>query len=356
MSVRGCNGATALSDLKATTEDVRYAYRLLLGREPDPDGYRVFCDRIAKGELGPADLAYLFFDSPEFVARNAELFQAGESIAPPAPVRPCRSEACTRRKLETSTYRYWARRLGDRPGMLHRKLWEWCYIAQALYERDMLQPTKRGLGFAVGREPLAALFASRGCAIVATDLGAEQAERTGWIESNQHASDIAHLNGRGLCPPESFAEHVTFQAADMRAIPESLRSFDFVWSSCAMEHLGGLAPGLEFVRRAMDCLAPGGIAVHTTEFNCDSDIETVETGHSVVYRKRDLKALAVALAADGHTLEPFDFDTGDSEADRIVDEPPYNGQVHLKLRIGRFASTSFGLVVRKAAIPVGSSE
>lgn len=217
----------------------------------------------------------------------------------------------------------------------------------------MLQPGKRGLGFAVGREPLTSLFAARGCVIVATDLDATRAMQTGWVETNQHASAISHLNGRGICEPDRFSSKVTFQPADMRAIPSALREFDFLWSSCAMEHLGGLQPGLDFVRQAMSCLAPGGIAVHTTEFNCDSDTETVETGHSVVYRKRDLEALATTLAEDGHLLEPFDFDTGDSDADLLVDDPPYNGKIHLKLRIGRFASTSFGLIVRKAAVSEG---
>ena len=53
---------------------------------------------------------------------------------------------------------------------LHRKIWEFCFIAQALDERGMLARGRRGLGFAVGTEPLPAMFASRGCAIVATDL------------------------------------------------------------------------------------------------------------------------------------------------------------------------------------------
>ena len=38
-----------------------------------------------------------------------------------------------------------------RPFMLHRKMWEWLFIAQALAERDMLRPGRVGLGFGVGR-------------------------------------------------------------------------------------------------------------------------------------------------------------------------------------------------------------
>jgi hypothetical protein len=157
------------------------------------------------------------------------------------------------------------------------------------------------------------------------------------------------LNSRSICPNDAFVERVAFREVDMRVIPEDLRGFDFLWSSCALEHLGGLPCGIDFVMNAMDCLKPGGVAVHTTEFNCESDDATVETGHSVIYRKRDLLALAGRLAAMGHTIEPFDFDLGDTEADHYVDEPPYAGRTHLKLRLGGFTSTSFGLIIRKAA-------
>ena len=38
---------------------------------------------------------------------------------------------------------------------VNRKFWEWCAIAQALEERNLLVSGSRGLGFAVGTEPLA---------------------------------------------------------------------------------------------------------------------------------------------------------------------------------------------------------
>lgn len=44
-----------------------------------------------------------------------------------------------------------------------------------------------------------------------------------------------------------------------------------------------------------------------------------------------------------------DFTLGTSEADRFVDEVPFKGPFHLKSRIGGFASTSFGIIVRKKA-------
>jgi hypothetical protein len=60
---------------------------------------------------------------------------------------------CTQAQLQSEALQQWIPRLRESPS-LHRKLWEWCYICQALSERDMLRPGRRGLGFAVGREPL----------------------------------------------------------------------------------------------------------------------------------------------------------------------------------------------------------
>jgi hypothetical protein len=54
----------------------------------------------------------------------------------------------------------WDPERSGKPVPSHRKLWEWCYIAQVLWERGLLQPGRPGLGFGVGHEPLAALFAS----------------------------------------------------------------------------------------------------------------------------------------------------------------------------------------------------
>lgn len=59
-----------MSDMRATVEDVYHAYRLLLGREPDPGGLETYQRMIASRSITSADLASFFLDSPEFVARR----------------------------------------------------------------------------------------------------------------------------------------------------------------------------------------------------------------------------------------------------------------------------------------------
>ncbi|MBN8481201.1 MAG: methyltransferase domain-containing protein [Xanthomonadales bacterium] len=347
----GCsvpNVPTASVDTLASVEDVKHAYRLLLGREADAEGLKHYSRLVEGGQLSALELGRCFLESAEFrslwngLVPNADIDNLPLRLDAP----PLKSKACTQQDLDGRAFRYWARELRDRPGLLHRKLWEWCYISQALFERNMLREGSRGLGFAVGQEPLASLFASMGCRILATDLGLEEASKEGWVDGHQHAAGMEHLNRRKICAPELLEERVAFRTADMRAIPADIGHHDFVWSSCALEHLGSVRKGMDFVREAMRCLVPGGIAVHTTEFNCDSDDKTIEDGPSVILRRRDLSQLASELQTLGHEVAAFDFDLGATTADRYVDEPPYPGPTHLKLRIGPYASTSFGLIVK----------
>lgn len=262
-----------------------------------------------------------------------------------------RSCVCSQEQLESQPFRQWCARLGE-AHRLHRKLWEWCYIAQALDERGMLQPGRRGLGFGVGREPLVPLFASFGCEVVASDMAEEQARKVGWTDTNQHAADVDVLNAAGLCPPEEFRRRVSRRVVDMNAIPRDLGGFDFTWSSCSFEHVGSIAKGKRFVRNQMRCLRPGGVAVHTTEFNVVSDTETLDHEVTVIFRRCDLLDVARRLRADGHHLD-LDFTLGTDVADRYVDAPPYRNDLHLRLKIMQYTSTSIGLIVEKSDRPEG---
>ena len=252
---------------------------------------------------------------------------------------------CTQKQLESSAFQQWAGQLGITPGLTHRKVWEWCYICQTLSERGMLQDGRRGLGFAVGTEPLPALFASLGCEIVATDLDQTSAQHRGWTKTNQHAAKLDDLNQKGICPTDRFLERVKFRAVDMKMLPADLTGFDFVWSSCSFEHLGSLGAGHRFMLNMMRCLRPGGVAVHTTEFNVASNTKTLTRGQDVIFRQRDLLKMKKLLEFLGHQVATFDFSTGDGLADQYVDQPPYRHDYHLKLQLGSFVTTSIGIIV-----------
>jgi hypothetical protein len=236
----------------------------------------------------------------------------------------------------------------------HRKHWEWAAIAQALDERGMLAPGRRGCGFAVGREPLACLFARHGADILVTDLAAADDNAGSWSATGQHAASLDALYWPDLVSRETFDARVRFAAQDMRALrPAELGTFDFLWSSCSFEHLGDLESGLQFVLRSADLLRPGGVAVHTTEFNLSSGDATLATGDSVIYRQRDIASLARRLRLIGCAMERFDDFAGTEAEDIEYDTPPYyeNDRQHVKLLLGGFVSTSCLLIITKGRAP-----
>jgi 2-polyprenyl-3-methyl-5-hydroxy-6-metoxy-1,4-benzoquinol methylase len=256
-----------------------------------------------------------------------------------------RSQACTASQFSEPAYGHWSMRIKE-PPRLHRKQWEFCFILQAAATGGVMAPGLRALGFGVGQEPLAAVFATVGMEVVATDIDAEHAEHAGWSATGQHARNVEALNNRGICPQDRFATLVSHRVVDMNNIPEDLVNFDLCWSSCALEHLGSIDQGLQFIENSLKTLRPGGLAIHTTELNISPGDETIETGHTVLYKRKHLEELANKLRDQGCEIV-LDFQLGDQPEDQHVDVPPYSGDNHLKLALMGFTSTSFGLIIRR---------
>jgi hypothetical protein len=260
------------------------------------------------------------------------------------------STVCREQHFRMPLYRYWCSSIKEQP-RLHRKQWEFVYICHALHERGLLKSGSKGLGFGVGKEPLPALFASRGVNIMASDLDLNAAKDLGWVHTSQHSNDLSELNTLGLCDDEIFKSSVQFRNIDMNFVPNDLHDFDFCWSSCAFEHLGSISKGLDFVRASINTLKPGGIAIHTTEFNTSSNIDTLDNNPSfVIFRRRDLENLATSLEKDGHWVEPIDFYSGNDPIEQLIDMPPYIAEPHLRLQLaGKYVSTSIGLIIHRGA-------
>lgn len=271
---------------------------------------------------------------PPFVAG-----QPADGVFPSAV--PCRQDS-----FQQPYFSYWTARLGESL-RYHRKLWEFVFICQALWERGAIRPGARGLGFGVGGEPLSAYFASQGCAVTATDMEVERAVEMGWTLTNEHAASKEALRRPLVCPDHLFDANVTFRNCDMNAIPDDLTDFDFCWSACALEHLGSIEKGLAFIERSIECLKPGGWAVHTTEYNFSSNTETVDHMDTVLFRRCDFEALMERLTRKGYRVAPFDFDIGQAPLDQYLDLMPYREQPHLKMALWGFGVTSIGVIVQR---------
>ena len=266
---------------------------------------------------------------------------------------PLKAKGCTEEDMNSDWVAFWAGELRDAP-RYQRKLWELCYVSQILYNEGMLQEGKRGLGFACGSEPLPSLFAKYGVRVLATDLAPDRAEAKAWINSGQHVVGFEKLRRPNICPDESRLATIEGAYVDMNAIPPELdEQFDFCWSVCSLEHLGSIANGLKFVANSLRTLKPGGVSVHTAEFNVNEG-RTIQTGPTVLFQKHHFVQLAERLRAYGFHVYDFDFDSGRGILDGLVDLPPYdqsssrsNRYAHLKLSISGFVCTSFSFIVKK---------
>lgn len=278
-------------------------------------------------------------------------------MRPPHGGRSLGSKVCTSSDWRSEWLPYWAAQMNLKPA-LHRKIWELAFIAQVLYERDMLHAGRQGLGFGCGKEPLASLFAARGCSVLATDLAADDSRSRSWTQGDQHAHSIDTVWMPSLCSAADAASNLKFMPVDMNDVPESLmRRFDFCWSACALEHLGSIANGLRFIRQSARTLTPGGVAVHTTEWNLDEE-RTLDNHPTVLFQQKHFDQLATELAADRVELAPVVRGPEDPFLDSYIDTPPYPdpglvggtlNMLHLRLLVASFRTTSVGLVLTRTA-------
>lgn len=316
--------------------------------------------RLAK-DLEGAKLSLKFF--------GYELAKRMASALPPVEdpgFRPIelRSKPSTQSDLEADWSRFWSSEL--RVGhVFHRKLWEFAWVLQVLQQTGALAPGHRGLGFGCGEEPLPSYFASRDCYVTMTDLPPEDARVAGWAQTAQYG-DLDKAFRPELVDRPRYDRLVSFRHVDMNAIPADLTAYDFCWSVCAFEHLGSIRQGMHFIDAAMNTLRPGGVSVHTTEFNFMNDAETIDNWGTVLYQRRHFEEMARNLTAAGHRVLPLDFDVGNGALDKFIDLPPYNHDWkfdqaeawrarndHLKLLCDGFAITCFGIAAIKDGLRRG---
>lgn len=236
-----------------------------------------------------------------------------------------RARIATRRELEAPSSRAAAAVMGV-PFELSRKLWEWVTIYEEFRNLGLFRPEI--LGFGCGKEPLPAAFARLGARVLATDQPAAGAHQ--WLKTDQYGG-AERYGGPNL----------SFREVDMRQIPAEFEGkFDFLWSACALEHLGGLKMGARFVVDAMRCLKPGGYALHTTELNVSDPFSTIDEPDLALYRRADLERLFEELVALGHVVAPVDWT-------RKPEPPGPENRPHLAFVVGSYVTTSFFFAVQK---------
>ena len=310
--------------------------------------------RLKVSTVDPTLLSIKFFGYrlAQELAKNLPVAISGDVIV------GLNSKLATQADVESQWFSHWMAEL-KLPVVYNRKLWEFAYVLQAIHEAGLLGPGCRAVGFGCGQEPIASYLASRGVEVVVTDLNDDDSRAKGWVLSTEHAGSLHAAFKPDLVSEEDFNRLESHRFVDMTDIPSDLRDFDFCWSVCALEHLGTIKAGLDFAQAAMLVLSPGGLAVHTTEFNC-LHAETIETGPTVFFRRDHIQKLLQLFSIKGHTMAPCDFELGCGPIDQTIDIPPYPSQLpdhaswiapafmpHLKLISDGLVATCFGFHVKK---------
>lgn len=327
-----------------TAEQLRALGSRTVGGKPNTN---YFNERFRDYELALLNIKSLGYELGRVLTERLP-----ESGGAPAIV-PMTSRLCSQRDMESQWVAFWTRELGATRGY-HRHLWEHCFIAQALYGAGKLADGMTGLGFGCGKERLPSLFAKHGARILVTDLPPEQAAGKGWVRSDEHSASLEAVRIAEICPDPARLAGIDLRYMDMNAIPDDLHGgFDFCWSACALEHLGSIELGLAFIENSLKTLKPGGVAVHTLEFNLTESGETIDNWITVLFQKRHIVALAEKLTGAGYRVAELDFSRGDGVLDDFVDIPPWHSDVvalsnkwaQLKLSVDGFACTSFGIII-----------
>jgi SAM-dependent methyltransferase len=349
--------ASAGEPRQLSHEAVTWAFRLLIGREPA--GEEEVARHRAVGDLEKLRVYFAntwefqdFFDRVGLTGKpgyRLPLFLLRPPVDPAIPFRFVEPDLeapvcqfCTHAQFNDPAFLEIIQALGLKPAA-SRQQWEQAYAVSVLATAGMIAPGRRGLGFGVGRERIPSLLASRGAQVLATDRPEESENPQRRIRMQAAAlfyPDIVHL--------AEYEALVDYAPLDMNAVPAELDGqFDFCWSVSALDRLGIREKALAFIDASLRVLKPGGIAVHTFEFNISSNQVTVNNSDVTALRRQDIERLAMSLREAGHSIDPLNFHPGLDPLDEEVQSGP-GTPVRPKRRYGAHVLTPFGLVMRKA--------
>lgn len=169
-----------------------------------------------------------------------------------------KSHSSRHRDFDSKWYKYWANALKQDSKHLGNfdlyanKFWQNAIMAQLLNNRNMLVPGNSAIGFGVGKERLLALFAQLGVIVEATDQDFTKENAKLW-DNDQLAEGLFSLNNDGICDEAIFNQNVNFSPVNMERIPKRYYSnYNFLWSNCALGHLGSIDKGLNFITNSLE--------------------------------------------------------------------------------------------------------
>lgn len=141
----------------------------------------------------------------------------------------------------------------------HRKQWEFASIFLALRQLGKLHPDKLGLSMGGGKELLLYAVAPHVRELIVTDLYATD---TTWDCARTEDPDAFVKFNKPLPVEDSKIRALRM---DMKQLEFPDGAFDFCYSTCAVEHIGGRSDFLRHLNEVARVLKDDGIYVMTTE-------------------------------------------------------------------------------------------
>lgn len=235
----------------------------------------------------------------------------------------------------------------------HRKQWEFAQIFRALQALGCLTAASRGLSMGGGDERLLYAVARRAGHLTVTDL---YESGSAWMSARMDDPERAI---KAAAPFPIEPHRLTARRMDMRALEFDDASFDFCYSSCAIEHIGHYDDFVKHLREVRRVLRDDGVYALTTEFHYGEQV--VPAPHNYYFSEGFLDELVKAASfvtidgADGtlsrHALNhpmpayltDLCADPSDAVTSRLLEAAP-----HLQLLRGCLPFTSMSLVLRKS--------
>jgi SAM-dependent methyltransferase len=222
----------------------------------------------------------------------------------------------TMRDMKTEWYKKWQQAFGL--SGIHRKGWEVAIIAETLESHGLLAAGYRGIEYGCGSGLVSRYVAAQGANVLATDL-----LNPSWVGTHSGFGELANLQR-----VETRVVDMNWLNGESGAGAVEVEAFDFSWSICSMDHCGSTWLTKRFLLNQLNCLKPGGLAVHTAEYTISVGLP--RSGGTAWLDWTDMVDLQILMQSLGHELAPIDWNIGDCVEDHMIDMPPYGGPVHLK--------------------------
>ncbi|MBX2990897.1 MAG: class I SAM-dependent methyltransferase [Bacteroidetes bacterium] len=174
----------------------------------------------------------------------------------------------------------------------HRKQWEFAMIVQALRDCGKLEPETYGLSMGGGKELVAYAIARHVRQLVITDL---YEMNTSWDCAKTESPDGFIRENRPFPVDDAKLKALRM---DMRDLQFPDNTFDFCYSTCAVEHIGGREDFLKHFNEVARVLKDDGVYVFTTEVLYGN--EPIKDEHNYVF---SFPFLADILAESGLVAE-----------------------------------------------------